>query len=77
MSKGQKFIVGTIVGGAVGSILGLMFAPKSGKETRSDIIQSSQKLYEKGGKFSNQLSASTKSLWQRIVGKKKRPDKSA
>ena len=77
MSKRQKFIVGTIVGGAVGSILGLMFAPKSGKETRSDIVQSSQKLYEKSGKFSNELAASTKSLWQRIAGKKKRPDKSA
>ncbi|MBI4836529.1 MAG: YtxH domain-containing protein [Candidatus Abawacabacteria bacterium] len=74
MSKRDKFIVGTIVGGAIGSILAVMFAPKSGKETREDIKKSSQELYVKGSKFSNKLSASTKNLIQRLW--KKPPDKS-
>lgn len=33
----KKFLAGTIVGGAVGSIIGLMVAPKSGKALRADI----------------------------------------
>ena len=76
MSKRDKFIVGTIVGGAIGSILAVMFAPKSGKETRAQIKQSSQDLYKKGSKFRESLNASTKSLLQRLL-KKKPPDKSA
>lgn len=75
MSKRDKFIVGTIVGGAVGSILAIMFAPKSGKETRKQIVNSSQELYSKGSKLSDKLKASAKSLLGGL-GKKK-PDKSA
>lgn len=74
MSKRNKFLVGTIVGGAVGSVLAIMFAPKSGKETRAQIKESSQALYKKSSKFSEKLQASTKSLLQRFG--KKRPDKS-
>ncbi len=75
MNKRDKFIVGTIVGGAVGSILAVMFAPKSGKETRQQIVNSSQKLYDKGSKLSENLKASAQTLWERL--KKKDPDKSA
>lgn len=75
MSKRDKFIVGTIVGGAVGSILAIMFAPKSGKETREQIATSSQQLYKKSSKLSDNLKASARSLWQRL-GKKK-SDKSS
>ena len=35
----RKFLVGTIVGGAVGSVVGLLLAPKSGKETRAEIAR--------------------------------------
>lgn len=62
MKKRDKFIAGTIVGGAIGSILAIMFAPKSGKETREDIKASSQKLYSQGSKFGTQLKNSTQSL---------------
>ena len=36
MSKG-KFALGAIVGAIGGAIAGLLFAPKSGKETRADL----------------------------------------
>ncbi|MDD4351769.1 MAG: YtxH domain-containing protein [Candidatus Gracilibacteria bacterium] len=37
MKKRDKIIMGTVLGGAIGSVLGFMFAPKKGKEMRQDI----------------------------------------
>lgn len=36
MSKG-KFALGALVGGAIGAVVALLTAPKSGKETRDDL----------------------------------------
>jgi len=63
MKKRDKFIVGTVVGGAIGSIIALMFAPKSGKETRKDIRDSSQKLIQKTSEFGDQVQKSSKSFF--------------
>ncbi len=73
MKKRDKFIAGTIVGGAVGSILAIMFAPKSGKETREDIKTSSQKIYQQGTQFGTKFKNSTQSLLNLL--KKLRPGK--
>ncbi|MFD2046358.1 YtxH domain-containing protein [Ornithinibacillus salinisoli] len=35
----KDFLIGTLIGGAVGASLALLFAPKSGKELRGDINQ--------------------------------------
>ena len=37
MSKRSHFLEGLIVGAALGAVLGLLFAPKSGKELRGQI----------------------------------------
>jgi gas vesicle protein len=34
MSSFGKFMLGTLVGGALGAVLGLLLAPRSGQETR-------------------------------------------
>lgn len=39
-------ITGIIVGGAVGSVASLLFAPKKGSETRADISEKSKELLE-------------------------------
>lgn len=36
MSKG-KFVLGAVLGAAAGVVAGLLTAPKSGKETRTDL----------------------------------------
>jgi gas vesicle protein len=41
---GSKFAIGTILGVVAGAIAGVLFAPKSGKETREDIKDETKKL---------------------------------
>lgn len=34
---GKKFLLGAVVGGTLGAVAGLLFAPKPGRELRNDI----------------------------------------
>lgn len=51
-SKG--FLLGTVVGGAVGALLALLFAPKSGKDFRRDIADKSEEIVDKASEFFSQ-----------------------
>ena len=42
-----RFMAGVLVGGAVGAVLGVLYAPKSGEETREMIAETSKDLYDK------------------------------
>jgi gas vesicle protein len=41
-----------IVGGIAGGVLGILFAPKSGKETREDIAEAAAEMKKEAEKFS-------------------------
>ena len=43
-----KILTGVVVGGAIGSILGLTFAPKKGKETRQYLRDKSLEMFLEG-----------------------------
>jgi gas vesicle protein len=43
-NKGGKFVLAGIVGAVTGAISGLLLAPKSGKETRADIVNLAKKI---------------------------------
>lgn len=56
--KGKKkpltmggLVKGIIIGGAIGSVLGVTLAPKSGKETRDFLKKSSLDVLEKGSQY--------------------------
>lgn len=51
--KLDRLIMGVILGGAIGSVLGLAFAPRKGKETREIIKEKSKALLEKGKEVSS------------------------
>ena len=44
MSKSDDFIAGLVVGGLMGAVIGILFAPKSGQETREQIAQKADDL---------------------------------
>lgn len=43
----SDLLIGFIIGGLVGVTLGILFAPKSGQETREDIVRKAKEGYEK------------------------------
>lgn len=48
MSDGiENFVKGLLIGGLVGAIIGILYAPKSGKETRDDLCKKTGELMEK------------------------------
>lgn len=53
--KLDKLVMGVILGGAIGSVLGLTLAPRRGKETREIIKQKGQEIIEKGKEVSQQF----------------------
>jgi len=57
------------IGLAIGGILGILFAPKSGKETRKELIEKSEKIIEKGKEGFEDVVEKTKDLTQ--VGRQK------
>lgn len=48
-SKG--LLLGTIIGGAIGAFTALLLAPKSGKEFRKDIADTSNQLYGRASEY--------------------------
>ena len=47
MSNRGDFIAGIVVGGFLGAIIGILYAPKSGKETREEIGKKTDELLSK------------------------------
>lgn len=45
--RSGDFIKGLVIGGLIGAALGILYAPKSGKETREDIAQKAEELVDK------------------------------
>lgn len=43
----DKIIMGAVVGGAIGSVIGASIAPKKGKETRQEIIETAKESKSK------------------------------
>ena len=45
MSSSNRFFEGLAVGGILGFIIGLLYAPKSGAQLRRDIVDGSDEIY--------------------------------
>ena len=54
----QHFLMGLLIGGALGALAGIFFAPKSGKELRSDIKEKGSEVFYDAKKL--YINASTK-----------------
>lgn len=54
-NSGPSFIVGAIVGGAIGAAVALLFAPDEGKQTRRKVASKGKKLIGKAGQKASEL----------------------
>ena len=73
--RNGSFLTGLLIGGALGGVAGLLFAPKSGSELRADIKTTGQKAIEgtKGvmGEVNRQASEQrerARNLWSCVKG---------
>jgi len=46
-SKTKTFLLGALIGGTIGAVTALLFAPKSGRELRRDIVDTTTEMYDK------------------------------
>jgi gas vesicle protein len=53
---GNEFMIGLLCGAAVGAAVGLLLAPKSGAELRSQLADSAEKFRRKAGETYDQAS---------------------
>lgn len=67
--KGKGLLVGILTGAAVGSIITLLFAPKSGKKLREDITAKSQDFIDDADRYIERVKDKTSQL---INGSKKK-----
>ena len=54
MSKSSKFMAGAFLGAAVGGILAILFAPKSGEELRKELQEKSVQIIDEVQKAASQ-----------------------
>ena len=54
--NGISFLTGFLLGGALGVAIGVLVAPKSGAETREELMVKSEMLRQRAGEFAGQVS---------------------
>jgi gas vesicle protein len=58
----EDYVKGALVGGLIGLALGILYAPKSGKETREEIAKTAEELREKAKQQFDHASAKLNEL---------------
>ncbi|MCZ2102562.1 MAG: YtxH domain-containing protein [Chitinophagales bacterium] len=53
---GFKLLKGLVIGGAIGAALGMLFAPRSGKETREKLMGEAERLKAEIEKYAEDFS---------------------
>ena len=66
MSKRKSFIIGTLVGGIVGSVTALLFAPKAGEELRTDIADQYNAVVDKTKDLTLNVSQKTSDIAKEV-----------
>ena len=64
-SRGNEFMIGLLVGTAVGAAVGLLLAPKSGAELRHQIADYSERFRRRAGETYERASETVNDLAQR------------
>ena len=73
----NDLLKGLFIGGLIGIALGLLFAPKSGKETREDITRKANDVMAKAKEEYEKAAEKTKSIYESSLDKLKNLNVSA
>jgi len=65
--KNSDLLKGLFIGGFIGVVLGILYAPKSGKETREDIARTTEDLLSKGKEEYEKAVERSKSAYETAV----------
>jgi len=71
------FCMGLLIGGALGALAGIFFAPKSGKELRSDIKEKGSEVLKDGREIYSDASARVKEIIKEVKHQAKELKKEA
>ncbi len=61
MARGNQMFAGLVAGVAVGAVAGLLFAPKSGKQSRQIVTTRADEIRHKAGDYADRVRAWRKS----------------
>jgi len=65
--KDWDLVKGLVVGGLIGAAMGILFAPKSGKETRQDIADKADELLAKAKEEYEKAAEKSKAAYEAAV----------
>ncbi len=71
-NSGKSFLVGLLAGGAIGALVALLFAPKSGRELRADLKLKGEEYLDEAEKYISEAREKAREL---INEGKKRSEK--
>jgi gas vesicle protein len=71
-SNTKSFFLGALIGGAIGAVAALLLAPKSGKELRRDIVDTTTDAYDKATDYVSSTIEEGKHKAQHIIDAAKR-----
>jgi gas vesicle protein len=75
--NGGEYLKGLIVGGLIGSVIGILFAPKSGRETRQEINRRADALIAKAKEEYEVALEKTKKAYESSIEKLKELEETA
>jgi len=71
-SNTKSFFLGALIGGAIGAVTALLLAPKSGRELRRDIVDTTTDAYDKATDYVSSTIEEGKHKAQHIIDAAKR-----
>jgi gas vesicle protein len=75
--RNGDLLKGLIIGGLIGAVLGMLYAPKSGKETREDIANKADELLAKAREEYEKAVEKSKAAYEAAVQRLKEVEVSA
>lgn len=70
-------VKGLVIGGLIGAAIGILFAPKSGKETRQDIAQKADELLIKAREEYEKAAEKSKAAYEAAMNRLKQAEGTA